>query len=275
MMPTMANPSYTPPTSGGAGGQSSGSPAPGQTTINGGPGPVDGGGNSGIVSGNPTASSGGTMMSSMTGGPGSMTSGSGGGSNQPQPSASNTATTILDPNQNNGGTVRPSPPTSSTPPASTGAVCPYFDNSAYTDTRGATYTVDCNSTYTGNILARTNSTTTPSKQKRQNGGQAAGLTAAQCMVLCDTNPACIAINVDCAGTCTLLGSVASTIEGTCGVAARRISGGSNGGGNDGVQTITVCAARTGTTTVFTTATLTTCAASGMCPGGNGRVGMIG
>lgn len=262
-MPTMVKPSY----SGGTGGQSSG--PPGQTTINSGAGPVDASNSNIVPSGqstpmttsNPTSTGGGSG-----GGAGSITNGGGYGSHTGTSTFSNNA------GQNNGGTLRSSSTTISGP-VSTGAVCPSYDNSQYTDSRGSTYTVECNGTYTGDVLLRTNSTATPpARAKRQapynnNGGT--GITAPQCMSLCDTYAGCIAINMDCAGTCSLLSSVASTVDGTCGVAARRISGGSggngSGGGGSGMSTITVCAARTGTMTVFTTATLTTCAANRACP----------
>ena len=63
MMPTMANPSYG-QSSGGAG-QSS-STVSGRTTINGGPGPVDGGGNTNNVSGYSTTSMPMSMSMSMS-----------------------------------------------------------------------------------------------------------------------------------------------------------------------------------------------------------------
>ena len=181
-------------------------------------------------------------------------------------SMTHSTTFSINTNQNNGGA---SPTQTGTNPASTGPVCPFYDEGQYTDPQGSTYRVDCNSTYSGNVLQRTN-TTSPARAKRQ---ASVGVTAPQCMVLCDKNPACIAINVDCAGMCTLLESVTNTVDGACGVAARRLAG-SSGGGASGVSTVTVCAARTGTTTVFTTATLTTCAANGQCPPGTKRGMML-
>ena len=96
---------------------------------------------------------------------------------------------------------------------------------------------------------------------------------------CDQVSACVAIVLDCAGTCTLLSSVTGTIDGgVCGVGAMKIAG-PNTTGKSGVVTVSVCAGRkTGTMTMFTTATLTTCHANAKCTAAAGRLlanGLVG
>ncbi|KAK3639806.1 hypothetical protein LTR22_017314 [Elasticomyces elasticus] len=181
-------------------------------------------------------------------------------------------------------------PTSTALPPSAGPPCPYYNNATYTDSQSAPYTVYCNSTYSGTVLSRT-----PASQLRR--ARFPYATAADdCLAYCDSNTACMAISST-AQTCTLfsdVGGLSPDTSGTGAVAARKgeqppsggtgsgsssaagsPSGGNgqsasatgaastSGGGSAGsnVITVTVCAAQR-TTTVFTTATLTTCPAAG-------------
>ena len=203
----------------------------------GGPGPVSSGGNSGITS---------DMPGSITGG------GSPGG-----PTASGSGNS-----QNNPGSV--SVTNSASNPASTGPACPNYDGQQFTNPDGSTYNIQCNSTFSGTVLPASNST--GAMLKRQSGGS----NVVACMSECDQISACVAIVVDCSGTCTLLGSVTGIIDGgVCGVGAMKTAG-PNTTGTAGVVTVSVCAGRrTGTTTMFTTATLTTCPANAQCTAGGG------
>ncbi|KAK4892764.1 hypothetical protein LTR27_008863 [Elasticomyces elasticus] len=181
-------------------------------------------------------------------------------------------------------------PTSTALPPSAGPPCPYYNNATYIDSQSAPYTVYCNSTYSGTVLSRT-----PASQLRR--ARFPYATAADdCLAYCDSNTACMAISST-AQTCTLfsdVGGLSPDTSGTGAVAARKgdqppsggtgsgssSSAGSPSGGNgqtasatgaastsgggsagSNVITVTVCAAQR-TTTVFTTATLTTCPAAG-------------
>ena len=239
---TMASPTYSRPSA-----VSSGAPG-GASNPGGGPGPVSGG-NSGIASGTSGVMSG----SMMTGTAISESMINSASPNGPSAGASGSINT-----NNNVGS--PSATSHSYTPASTGPVCPNYNDQQYTDAQGKAYNVQCNTTLSGTVVSSSNSTAGHYKRAAEK------ITPKGCMDMCDQSTDCIAINVDCAGTCELLGSVIKTVGGQCGVAARRTAG-TNGGGGKGVVTVTVCAARTGTKTVFTTATLTTCPANGRCAAG--------
>ena len=205
----------------------------------GGAGPVSGGGNNGITSG---------MMTGTTG-QGSI---NGGGA----PGGASATGSINTVNNAGGGSITGS----SSNPANTGAVCPSHDNEQYTNPDGSNYNIQCNSTFSGTILTPSNSTSPMHKR------QASGATFGSCMNECDQYSACVAIVLDCTGTCSLLSSVSGTIDGACGVGAVKSAGPNHTGSGD-IVTVSVCATvKMGTTTMFTTATLTTCAADAKCTG---------
>ena len=218
----------------------------------GGPGPVSGG-YSGITSGGT-----GAMSSGMMTAPATSNLMSGGENPGGYPASSGAV------GSNSNGGAGPSTTTGSTP-SSTGPACPHYDGERYTDSQGSTYSIDCNATYLGTVIfSSDNSSSTYAKR------QAVGFTEQSCMAYCDETAECVAINFDCNDVCTLLGSTSSIpVQGPCGVAARRLSGPSSAGGNS-VITVTVCAAGSGegTTTVFTTATRTTCPANAQCTAGS-------
>ena len=236
---TMASPSYSASLSVSSGGSGGG----------GGPGPVSGG-NSGITNG---------MTGSMSG---SMETGSASYGSMTGTASPNDASGSVPINTNNNvGSV--SPTSSSGPPASTGPVCPNYDDQQYTDAQGSTYNIQCNTTYSGSVITSANSTS--NIHKRQSGA----VSVPSCIDYCDQTPECVAITVDCSGTCTLLGSIDNTVDnGFCGVGAKRLTG-PGPMGSPNLITVTVCGAkRTRTTTVVTTATLTTCPANGKCTAGS-------
>lgn len=167
------------------------------------------------------------------------------------------------------GTTPPSQPppyggssttTPSTSPSPLPPLCPTYNNAPYTDTQGATYNIACDTTLTG-----TPYTPPPGSYKRQASYGAP--TIQSCLALCDAAPACVAVSLAAGATeCQLLSSVTGTSSSPGGVAAYKVSG------PPPVQTVTVCAnRRTAYTTVWTTATMTTCPAEMACT--TGAMGM--
>jgi hypothetical protein len=158
-----------------------------------------------------------------------------------------------------GGSATVSPPTTSAvaPPAET--LCPTYGNKNYTDSNGATYTVYCGQDFSGTPF-------NPSYRR-----QATTYTIQSCMAVCDQYTACVAASTD--GTsCNLFSSVTGTTGSPGTVAAYKVSGPTKI-----VQTVTVCANKvTAYTTVWTTATHTTCPANSVCTAGaaysNGFIG---
>ncbi|GAB7328645.1 hypothetical protein MBLNU13_g00579t3 [Cladosporium sp. NU13] len=158
-----------------------------------------------------------------------------------------------------GGSATVSPPTTSAviPPAET--LCPTYSNRNYTDSSGAVYTVYCGQDFAGTPF-------NPSYRR-----QATTYTIQSCMAVCDQYTACVAASTD--GTsCKLFSSVTGTTGSPGTVAAYKVSG-----PTALVQTVTVCANKvTAYTTVWTTATHTTCPANSVCTVGpaysNGFIG---
>jgi hypothetical protein len=151
-------------------------------------------------------------------------------------------------------TTSSAPTTSSaTPPAET--LCPAYNNSNYTDSNGASYTVLCGQGIDGTPLNFS--------YKRQ----AAVYTIQSCMLICDKYAACVAVSTD-GLKCNLFSSVTGTVGSPGSVAAYKVSGPPTN-----VETVTVCANRpTAYTTVWTTATQTTCPPNAVCTAGTGLVG---
>ena len=142
-----------------------------------------------------------------------------------------------------------------TPPAET--LCPAYNNGTYTDSNGASYTVLCGQDITGTPY-------NPSYKR-----QAAAYTIQSCMLICDKYTACIAVSTD-GLKCNLFSSVTGTVGSPGSVAAYKISGPPTN-----VETVTVCANRsrsTAYTTMWTTATQTTCPPNSVCTAGTGLVG---
>ncbi|TKA41310.1 hypothetical protein B0A54_06212 [Friedmanniomyces endolithicus] len=186
-----------------------------------------------------------------------------------------------------GSTSSGSSQTTTPSPVSSGPPCPAYNNTTYTDSQSTSYTVYCNSTYSGTVLSRT-----PASALRRAAFPYASA-AEDCMASCDSTSACMSISST-AQTCTLMsdvGSLTPDTSGTGAVAARKGatsyggnggmggSGSGNGSGSSNgatgsVVTVTVCAAQR-TTTVFTTATLTTCPAAGCTTMPGRAAGMIG
>ncbi|KAK5129077.1 hypothetical protein LTR85_000410 [Meristemomyces frigidus] len=166
------------------------------------------------------------------------------------------------------------------PSASTAPVCPAYNGQNYTDAQGASYAIACGQAYTGTVIPPGSSNST--KQKRQTNG-ATTASVQSCMAMCDALTSCVAVSLGCTGECTMYSGAVTEVAGsTCETAARKVSMPPA----VSVVTVSVCATqqRWGTTTVFTTATMTTCPlSSGMCTAGaaahaaNGRLGegMIG
>jgi hypothetical protein len=158
-----------------------------------------------------------------------------------------------------GGSTTVSPPTTSAVAPSAETLCPTYGNKNYTDSNGATYTVYCGQDFAGTPL-------NPSHRR-----QATTYTIQSCMAVCDQYTACIAASTD--GTsCNLFSSVTGTTGSPGTVAAYKVSGSTKI-----VQTVTVCANKvTAYTTVWTTATHTTCPANSVCTAGaaysNGFIG---
>jgi hypothetical protein len=158
-----------------------------------------------------------------------------------------------------GGSATVPPPTSSAvaPPAET--LCPTYKNQNYTDTNGATYTVYCNQIFSGTPYHPTyRRHTTP-------------YTIQECMDVCNQFSACVAASTD-GESCSFFTLVTGTTGSYDTVAVYKISG-----PMVNVQTVTVCANRVTTyTTVWTTATHTTCPANSVCTAGpsyaNGYIG---
>ena len=155
-----------------------------------------------------------------------------------------------------GGSTTASAPTTSsaTPVAET--LCPAYNNSNYTDTNGASYTVLCGQDITGTPF-------NPSYKR-----QAAAYTIQSCMLICDKYTACVAVSTD-GLKCNLFSSVTGTVGSPGAVAAYKVSGPPTN-----VETVAVCAnrSRTAYTTVWTTATQTTCPPNLACTVGTGLVG---
>jgi hypothetical protein len=146
-----------------------------------------------------------------------------------------------------GSTTAPAPTTSSVaPPAET--LCPGYNSRNYTDSSGATYTVYCGKGLTGTRY-------TPTYRR-----PAQSYTIQSCMDECNQYTACVAASTD--GTsCNLFSSVTGSTSSPGTVAAYKVSGPPP----SNVQTVTVCANRvTAYTTVWTTATHTTCPADSTC-----------
>lgn len=180
-------------------------------------------------------------------------------SNSPPPYGSSTISSA--PSNNSpppyGGSTTTSAPTTSsvTPPAET--LCPAYNNGTYTDSNGASYTVLCGQDITGTPY-------NPSYKR-----QAAAYTIQSCMLICDKYTACIAVSTD-GLKCNLFSSVTGTVGSPGSVAAYKISGPPTN-----VETVTVCANRsrsTAYTTMWTTATQTTCPPNSVCTAGTGLVG---
>ncbi|KAK0255344.1 hypothetical protein LTR12_015072 [Friedmanniomyces endolithicus] len=188
-----------------------------------------------------------------------------------------------------GGSGTSSSQTTTPSPVSSGPPCPAYNNTTYTDSQSTSYTVYCNSTYSGTVLSRT-----PASALRRAAFPYVSA-AEDCLASCDSTAACMSISST-TQTCTLMSDVGSLTPDTSGmgaVAARKGAtsyGGSGGMGGSGsgngsgsgsgngatgsVVTVTVCAAQR-TTTVFTTATLTTCPAAGCTTLPGRAAGMIG
>jgi hypothetical protein len=144
-------------------------------------------------------------------------------------------------------TTAPAPTTSSVAsPAET--LCPGYNSRNYTDSSGATYAVYCGKDLTG---TRYNPTYRRPAQS---------YTIQSCMDECNRYTACVAASTD--GTsCNLFSSVTGSTSSPGTVAAYKVSGPPP----SNVQTVTVCANRvTAYTTVWTTATHTTCPADSTC-----------
>jgi len=177
-------------------------------------------------------------------------------SNSPPPNGGSTISSA--PSTNSpppyGGSNTASVPTTSsvTPPAET--LCPGYNNRNYTDSSGATYSVICDQDIVGTPF------NPPYKR------QATVYTIQSCMSICDQYDACVAASTD--GTkCNLFSSVTGTQGSPGAVAAYKVSGPPKN-----VQTVTVCANRpTAYTTVWTTATQTTCAPNSTCTVGGAFV----
>lgn len=166
------------------------------------------------------------------------------------------------------GASGPASPSATFSSAPTASACPAYDSRSYVDRNGATYTVQCNTAYGGTVINAT--TSIHNSYKRQ---VAASVSLQSCMAMCDLNPACVGVSV-CGSTCTQYGSITSSTSSSACAAARKISGPSTAS-MSGVVTVTVCAAQpTGTLTVFTTATQTTCAANSVCTNGRRAEGFI-
>lgn len=145
-----------------------------------------------------------------------------------------------------------------------GSLCPTYDRQQYTDRQGENYRIHCDASYSGSVILSSNSTST-----LRHKGQPDRFTAKRCLAYCDHVEECVAINLSCDGTCTLLGDLKHLVTTeVCGMAARRISGSSSPGDGDGnssggsgqasrsvnVITVSVCAA-TRTKIVLSTTTI--------------------
>jgi len=186
----------------------------------------------------------------------------GGSSSSQAPPPYRASTTSSAPSNNSpppyGESITASAPTTSsaTPPAET--LCPAYNNSNYTDSNGATYTVLCGQDITGTPF-------NPSYKR-----QATAYTIQSCMSICDKYTACVAVSTD-GLKCNLFSSVIGTVGSPGAVAAYKVSGPPTN-----VETVTVCANRsTAYTTVWTTATQTTCPPNSACTAGTGLVGRSG
>ncbi|KAK4508071.1 hypothetical protein PRZ48_001808 [Zasmidium cellare] len=138
----------------------------------------------------------------------------------------------------------------STAPTPSVSVCPYYDGQNYTSPSGQTYEVQCDSVYTGTRL-----TNIAARQASYAPSQAS------CMAVCQANDACVAINVT-PTECQYLSSIDGMDTANGSIALLKVD--APPAPNGGVVTVTVCKA-TRTTTILTTATVTTCAADRSCP----------
>jgi hypothetical protein len=158
-----------------------------------------------------------------------------------------------------GSTTAPAPTTSSVAPPSE-TLCPGYNSRNYTDSSGATYTVYCGKNLTG----------TPYNPAYRRLAQS--YTLQSCMDECDQYTTCVGASTN--GTsCSLFSSVTGSTRSSGTVAAYKVSGPPP----SNVQTVTFCANRvTAYTTVWTTATSTTCPADSTCTAGpNYDSGFIG
>ncbi|QIX00761.1 hypothetical protein AMS68_006278 [Peltaster fructicola] len=129
-------------------------------------------------------------------------------------------------------------------------VCPGCDGRNYTDTNGAGYQVDCNSSYSGTVYS-------PSGSSKR---QATQYTVQSCMAICDKYAACVAVSTN-GNTCILYSSVTGLSDSPGSTAALKVSPPTM----NVVVTVTVCAnSAKSTVTVFTTATMMTCGAGLSC-----------
>ncbi|KAF7193984.1 hypothetical protein HII31_04666 [Pseudocercospora fuligena] len=147
---------------------------------------------------------------------------------------------------------------SSTVPSAAVSICPALDNGGYDAPSGGYYEVQCDTSISG---TRLNTTSLKARQAPSNAA------AASCLAQCDLYTRCLAVNVGPSG-CELLSSIGSTSASPGTIALLK----AERPANTGVVTVTVCrASGTRTTTVFSTATVTTCPAGRTCPTSSARV----
>jgi hypothetical protein len=157
-----------------------------------------------------------------------------------------------------GGSTTALAPTSSSVAPPAGTLCPSYNKKNYTDSNGATYTVYCGQGFSG----------TPYNPAYRR--PVSPYTIQSCMDECDQYTACVGAATD-GSSCNLFSYVGSATFSPGTVAAYKVSGPPP----RNVQTVTVCANRvTAYTTVWTTATSTTCPADSTCTAGNDS-GFIG
>ena len=138
-------------------------------------------------------------------------------------------------------------------PTSTSAICPAYDDRNFTDASGSSYGIQCSASYTGTIRSRLSN---------PNPATGSAYTAQSCLLACSQVSDCIAITLT-SQACTLF----SSINGLSGDVPGSIAALRQMDATENIVTVTasVCGTvRTGTTTIITTATMTTCPADESC-----------